>query len=196
MTHIKTLSLVALALFGVTKSASASIPEDKKLTFGGDLALQLPVGNLANITSLGIGVLGRIGYAVQPNLEITGRIGYVYGLPKDQAALSGLTINGTGGYNTSVSYVPVLGGARYYFGGKREGLHGDAELGLNFVSTTSSFGGISVSSSTTNVGSNLGVGYLLDGNLPIDLKAQVSILDIGHASDSMMLGVSGGILFF
>jgi len=59
---------------------------DKKFGVGGDLLFLIPLGDLGNATGPQIGPVARFGYRVIPNLELTGRIGYLLGLKKDIAA--------------------------------------------------------------------------------------------------------------
>jgi hypothetical protein len=69
---------------------------------------QVPVrqDDWADVTGLGIGVFGRVDYAVEPKIAVTGSIGYVAHLSKE-------TDVGIGTVETSTSELSVLGGARF-----------------------------------------------------------------------------------
>lgn len=88
--------------------------EEKPFGIGGDLAVVAPVGDLADGTGPLVGPSFRAGYHVIPNLEIGGRVGFLYGIEKS-----------AGMAESSVSAVPVLFGARYFFHGSvRRALRG------------------------------------------------------------------------
>jgi hypothetical protein len=150
---------------------AAAEPGVKKIGVGGDAMFFLPVGDLADATGPGIGILGRFGYRVIPALEVTGRIGYIFGLSKENGAIK-----------TSISNIPIWAGARYFIMNPAAGLWAGGELGVNllqFSSEGSVLGAsLSSSSSETRFGFNLAAGYVISEDLPIDIRAQFSYLNL------------------
>ena len=141
--------------------------DEKKIGVGADLQFMLPLGDLADFTGPLIGPVLRGGYRVMPPLEVTARIGYLFGLSKDQ-----------GGASTSLSIIPIWAGARYFFMDPQAGLYGAAELGLNLGSSKVEILGQSQSTSSTRLGFNIGAGYVISKELPIDIRAQFSMINL------------------
>ncbi len=86
-----------------------------------DGAFVLPLGDWADFSGPGIGVMARGNYQLQDKLQITGRLGYIYHLPKDQ-----------GGVDLSTAELLILGGARYDLGPAAV----DVATGLNMWSVS------------------------------------------------------------
>ncbi len=169
--------------------------DDKKIVVGGDLQFVLPLNSdFSNATGPLIGVLVHGGYRVIPALEITGRIGYLYGLSKSQGQIAGQD------YSTSISDIPIFVGARYYFMEPPAGLYGAAEIGANLLSVKASVAGQSASNGATREGINLGVGYVISPDLPIDIRAQFMYLNLlgtdSGEKGEYGLGISAGYSFF
>jgi len=185
----------------VTDEESASVAPaadgDKKITVGADLLFVLPVGNLHDVSGPQIGPLLRGGYRVMPQLEVTARIGYLFAFSTTQ------NINGNN-ISLSVSDFPIWLGARYFVTEAPAGPYAAAELGMNFLIANASgnVNGQNQSQSTvdTRAGFNLGVGYVLSKDLPIDVRLQYSYLNlIGAVSNEggiMGIGLSAGYSFF
>lgn len=167
----------------------ASGDDGKKMGIGGDLQFVLPLGDFADVSGPQIGPLFRFGYRVMPALEVTARAGYLYGLSKDNA-----------GMKTSVSNIPVWVGARYFFMESGAGLYGAGELGLNnmtFKLEGSVLGqSMDASDSSTRFGFNVGAGYVISKELPIDIRAQFmhhNLLGTEDGEKAMLgLGLSAG----
>jgi hypothetical protein len=165
--------------------------DDKKITVGADAQFILPVGDMSNGTGPQIGALLRGGYRVIPPLEITARIGYLFGLNKDQGA----------GISTNISNIPIWVGARYYFMDAPAGLYADAELALNLMQANVSGGGLSGSTGATREGFNVGAGYVISSDLPIDIRAQYSYFNLlgTNSGEKGLMGIGlsvGYSLFF
>lgn len=188
----------ALSILTVASAASADpapAAAEKKINLGADLHFGLPIGNLANGTGPQIGAVLRGGYMVMPELEVTLRTGYVFGLSKDVGF----------GVDASISYIPIMVGGRYFVMSPGAGLYGGLELGPNILMLkagggTATYGPVTVavpSSSTTDVkfGGQLGIGYVISKELPLDIKAQFQMLDIGDAGNSMTVGLNVGYTF-
>ena len=107
---------------GTAAPAAESGSDDKKMTLGIDAQFMLPIGDLADASGPQIGPLVRFGYRVIPALELTGRVGYLFGLSKDQ-----------GLFKSSDSNIPIWIGARYFFMDAPAGFYGAAELAVNLM---------------------------------------------------------------
>jgi hypothetical protein len=142
---------------------------------GADVGIALPVGDLADGAGLGIAALGRFEYNVAPKINLTGRLGYIHHLDKN---------------NVTLSDIPVYAGVKYFLS---EQLYGAGELGLNSVKAKVEILGTSASNSESNIGAGFGAGYLMD---KIDLRAGVNIYDLGEAGKSMTLLVTAGYNFW
>jgi hypothetical protein len=169
--------------------------DDKKIGIGIDAQFMLPTGDLSDATGPFIGPLVRFGYRVMPPLEVTARIGYLFGLGKDQGA----------GVSTSFSDIPIWLGARYFFMEPYAGLYGAAEIGANVLKPhyspdlPSSPLTDELTKSRTRFGFNLGVGYVISKDLPIDFRLQLTHLNlIGTETGekaSIAIGLSVGYTF-
>ncbi len=157
-----------------------------KVTLGVDAAFMLPLGDWADRSGLGFGGLIRGEYNVLPNLNVTGRVGYIYSLKKEESA-EGVTTK------LNVNVLPIWVGAKYFL---TDMFYGGAEVGLNHLMSKGemSGGGMDLSGSTSDdkLGVNVGAGALISG---IDLRAQLSFLSIGDTTDAMALIVTAGYNF-
>ena len=168
--------------------------EDKKIGIGGDLVFLLPLGDLGDATGPLIGPVFRFGYSVIPPLELTGRIGYLFGIGKTPAGVpSGADVS------TSVSDIPIWLGARYFFMEPHVGFYGAAELAINLMTAHTTVLGQSDSKGITREGINLGAGYVISKDLPIDIRAQFSLLNLlgkeTGESTFTAIGISAGYTF-
>jgi len=142
----------------------------------------LPVGDLSNGFSFGLG--GTLGYdrVVHPHVQIIGRTGYSHLFPKS-------------GLDVSLGAVPLWGGARYTFG-VNEGGYLEGALGptILFASATVRVLGNtqSVSDSEVKIGTSLGGGYKF-GRL--DVGGRFAMWDLGHPGDSATLLATIGYSF-
>ena len=163
--------------------------DDKKMTLGIDAQFMLPLGDFGKAAGPQIGPLVRFGYRVIPALELTGRVGYLFGLSKE-----------VGPFKSSLSNIPIWVGARYFFMDAPAGFYGAAELAINLMSAKIEAGGQSASTSVTREGINLGVGYVISKELPIDLRAQFSLLNLlgkeTNETSFTAIGISAGYSFF
>lgn len=160
-------------ILGALAVPSTAKAEDGRIGIGGDLVLMVPVGKLSDATGVLLGPVAHGGYRILPPLELTARIGYLFGFNKDQG----------NGVSTSVSDLPIWAGARYFFLDPDAGPYGAGELGFNILHSSGSSGGISASETNARFGFNLAAGYVISKELPIDLKAQFSFLNLLGQSD-------------
>lgn len=175
---------------------------EKKIGIGGDLLFLIPLGDLSDASGPQFGPLVRGGYRVIPNLEVTARLGYLIGLKKDRSFNTGLgTLTVSSGFNL----IPVWAGARYFFMDPDAGVYGAAEIGLNVLVPTTSSG--TAGDSQTRFGANLGAGYVISKELPIDIRAQLTMYNLLGKNDTTVgtttineptylgIGISGGYTF-
>ncbi|PIP77026.1 MAG: hypothetical protein COW85_11045 [Ignavibacteria bacterium CG22_combo_CG10-13_8_21_14_all_37_15] len=170
----KVLSLlVVLVLFaGFTNGQS-------KITLGVGGTLALPMGTFGDVVSMGFGglVKGEMGFG---SMIGTASVGYVTFSGKDVA-----------GYKSSWSAIPILVGTKYSFASS---FYGSVEAGLNMVTveattpeiksgTTVLYPSKTVSTSSTEFGYALGVGYQLSA---IDIVLKYQTL----ASSANFIGVN------
>jgi hypothetical protein len=141
---------------------------------GADAAVAIPFGDFSNGAGIGFGALFRAEYNLIPNLNLTGRAGFIYHLPKD-------TVIG----DIKFYEVPILAGVKYAFA---DAFYGAAELGLVWGKASTDGG----SASETNLGFTIGAGYRLDA---LDFRAGIHILDLGNAGDSTELVLNAGYNF-
>lgn len=186
---VTSVSFAQESTAAATAPATTTADDGKKMGIGGDLQFVLPLGDFADASGPQIGPLFRFGYRVMPALEVTARAGYLYGLSKDN-----------GGIKTSVSNIPVWVGARYFFMEPGAGLYGAGELGLNnmtFKLEGSILGqSMDASDSNTRFGFNVGAGYVISKELPIDIRAQFMHHNLLGTEDGekaiLGLGLSAG----
>lgn len=168
--------------------------DDKKIGIGGDLQFLLPLGDFGKATGPLIGPIFRFGYSVMPQLELTGRIGYLFGIGKTPD-----NVPAGADVSTSVSNIPIWLGARYFFMEPHAGLYGTAELALNLMTSHATVLGASSSTGITREGFNVGAGYVISKDLPIDIRAQLSMLNLlGKETGEttfLAIGVSAGYTF-
>jgi len=162
----------------------------KKIAVGADLLFVLPVGDMANDTGPQIGPLIRGGYRIIPALELTARIGYLFAFGKSQNPTPTATAS------TSITNIPVWLGARYFLGDAPAGLYGAGEIGMNFLTAhaTVNPGNVVITTGDTRAGFNLGVGYVISKDLPIDVRLQYSYFNLigaktGTNGDGTLMGI-------
>lgn len=164
---------LAAATVAFSGAARAEAPDDgKKISLGGDLLFMLPVGDLADASGPQIGPVLRGGYRVIPNLELTGRLGYLFGLKKEQGSIGGTT------FSTGFNVLPIWAGARYYFMEPGAGVYAGAELGLNIIMPTVDPEPPVKPDSRTRIGFNLLGGYVISRELPLNLGLQFSYYNL------------------
>ena len=152
-----------------------------RVLIGMDTEFGIPLGNYADVNSVGGGAVLVAEYPLMPMLGATARIGFQAHVDR--------TVNGLGSH---VNAIPVLLGTKYYIGGDRDGLFGAFELGMFDLmsSVERRVGGqiTSTSSSDLKFGMGVGVGFQQDRwNARLNLHSQ----DFGNFGSAMI--ISGGI---
>lgn len=165
MKKVLALVVLTLVLVGFTNAQTTN-----KLKLGVGAYIGLPVGTFGDVTSMGYGGV------VQGEYEFEGRIigtlttGYLM-FPGKDATVSGFSYS----YG-DWSVIPILVGAKYFFG---TNLYGTAQIGLNMTSYTNKVPSynyltgtittVDLKVSDSNFGFNIGVGYDM-GNLDFLVK--------------------------
>ncbi len=139
--------LFFIAALTAASFAGKAQDEAQPLAFSIGLEAALPMGNLADYVSFGIGGSAQVDYTIAPTLALTLNAGYIHMSAKDD--FPGLS---------SVGYIPVMGGIKYAF---TEQLYGSAQLGATFYSKSG--GGTSFTYAP-------GIGYKFSPNFDILLK--------------------------
>jgi len=103
--RISSLFVASALVVSLGFTSAASAEEESKLSVAADAAIVVPLGDWADFTGIGIGPIIRAGFEIQEKLQVTGRVGYIYHLPKD-----------AGGIDLSTAELLLLGGARYDVG--------------------------------------------------------------------------------
>jgi hypothetical protein len=178
--------LVSSAAFAQTTppatTAEATMPP-QMMNLSADGNVSLPVGSFSDGAGVGLGALLRYEYVILPQLNITGRVGFIYHLPKSQD-----------GFDTKFWTIPVLAGVKLAL---NQSFYVAGELGLfsnhATVTATGVFGTGSASASETDFGFTGGVGYRT-GNL--DARLALNVLDLSNASDTMAIAANLGFSFW
>jgi hypothetical protein len=147
----------------------------------------LPVGDLSNAFSFGLGGTLGVEHSVHPHVQIVGRSGYAMLFRKQ-------------GINASLSAIPIWGGARYTFGVGEgayvEGLMGPsviiASVAVRNVTINGVNTGGTASDSEVKFGMSFGGGYQKGR---FDAGARVQFWDLGNAGNSTTLIASVGWSF-
>lgn len=128
----------------------AAAPGVGQNTIGADVAFVLPVGDYADGVDFAVGAFGRFEHKLNPNLAITGRLGFLYN-----------QIGDDGGTDASLNMIILVGGARYNLNAAAsDGIFFSGELGINIVRFSADIGGgMEVSDSETDLTTILGGGY-------------------------------------
>ena len=181
------VTIVALFLFvGISQAQN-------KMYGNVGVNVMLPMGSFGDGAGTGIGGTAQFEMQFMPQLLGTASAGYIKWGGKDQTILGSK-------YSYSISAVPILVGAKYYFM-PSGGFYGQAQLGLFFFSTSvdapavsttfGTFGGSS-SASSSEFTFAFGAGY----ELPLSPKL---MLDLGGSflliSNSNNIGLRAGVKF-
>lgn len=169
--------------------ATSEVGEDGKIGVGGDLVTTLPLGDYWDATGPQIGASIRGGYYATPQIEPYVRVGYQYGfkkepkLPATSTPASPVTVPKIG-----INDLSVLLGGRYFFVSPYAGIYGNVEIGMHVLSLS----GYAKGDSITRFGANVGAGYVISKELPVNLGAQLSLVNlIGQESgETTFIGIN------
>ena len=161
---------VLFAIAGIGDAQAQS-----KITASAEGALVIPTGDWSDISGIGIGAFVRAGMQLQPKLEVTGRLGYVFHLSKDQ-----------GGADASTRELMILGGVRYDLGP----VFLDAATGIN--SWTFEVDSPLVDGSNTETRVPLLVGAAVPvGKVEVGGSLLIPNLLLREDNEDMMMGIMG-----
>lgn len=152
-------------------AAASANDAEKRLGLGVDAQLLLPIGAFAETTGAQVGPLVRLGCRLIGDLELTIRLGFLFAFEREVPYVGGLSF--AQGFNVR----PVWLGARYFFMDRRAGLYGAAEVGINFMVPTAATGSLA-NDLQARLGFNVGVGYVISENVPIDIRAQLTMINL------------------
>ncbi len=171
------LLIVSILLLGTTFAQN-------KMSATVNAGVSLPMGDFGSTFSTGWGLDGTFLYGLQPNLDLTGTIGYHRWSAKETS-------------DVTFSTVPVLVGVQYSFdnaGGFTP--YAMAKIGLHFATVGASVLGMTVSTSENDFGFLVGAGVLIpvSTDLNVDINASFnSISTSGSASN--YIDVKAGLNF-
>lgn len=151
------MKLIAFVFVLLASSTAIAQPRGGGNTFGGDLAIVLPLDDYGDFADFGIGPLLRIEVPAGPGY-FTGRTGFLW--------------HATDAEDFTFLIFPIYAGYRYPVGGSGGYLAG--ELGLSILYADSDFG----SDSETELGMTLG-GGLRKG--AFDIRGALFLPDVGDA---------------
>lgn len=173
-----TLAIAALTLATLTGPARAQPAPESAITAArtrnvtADPLVAIPIGDAADFTGLGIGASATLNVPVNPLVDVTGRLGLIYHLPKN---------------DVQVTLVPIYGGVRYRLSPAPSSLYGAAELGLTWGRGRVDTGVGTASDTDTELGGTLGLGYVTPR---LDLRAALLFPDAGNIDDALAIMAS------
>jgi hypothetical protein len=158
-------------------SQSHDFLREHNLRVGVDTEVGIPLGNYGDQNSVGAGVLVNGELALLDTISATLRLGYEAHVDRTFGAV-----------NSHVNAIPMLLGAKMWFGAERQGMFGAAELGMFDLMSSVSQGQSSATSNNLRFGLGAGVGYQQG---PWNARVSVHSQDVGNFGSAMM--ISGGI---
>lgn len=177
------LALVAISIPNIGTAnaeteAAVAAESPKTITLGASGFGAMPIGDLGDAVDMGIGVVASIDYPINPQLEVTGRIGYIH------------FVTDADGF--SFSNIPLWGGVRYFLNPDPESvyLHGESGFNMFRVSVDTQFG--DASDSETELALNLLAGKKF-GSLVAEGGLYIGSLD--EVDDTLMIGGTIGKTF-
>jgi hypothetical protein len=149
-----------------------------KITLGASGFGGVPLGDAGDVLDAGVGFLGSLDYPLNPQVELTGRIGYIHYL--------------TDGEGFSFSEIPIWGGARYFLNPSQESVYLHGETGFNIfrASINTQFG--DASDSESELALNLLAGKKF-GTLVAEGGLYIGSVD--EMDDTLMVGGTIGKTF-
>ena len=171
------LSGAALAERTRPSSQSQDFLKQHNLRVGVDSEVGIPLGNYSDANSVGAGILLNGELPLLDTVSATLRLGFEAHVDRTFGAV-----------NSHVNAIPMLLGAKMWFGPERQGMFGAAELGMFDLMSSVSQGTVSNSSNNLRFGLGAGLGYQQgQWSARVNLHTQ----DVGNFGSAMM--ISGGI---
>lgn len=176
----------------LTMIAFAGFTNAQKMGAEVQIGVGLPMGSFGDAFKTGFGGQGTFLYSLNPDITLTGAIGYYSFTNKDYS-------------DASYSTVPVLVGARYALGKGSFAPYAGAELGIHFgsfkvVTPAIDYGfgytssGGTFTSSSSDFGFSPMVGFMmpLTPKLNLDVNLKYNIISTSGSSTSF-LGINAGV---
>jgi hypothetical protein len=164
------LALVSLPAFSQVGAFSIGVGAE-----GG-----VPAGDFSNVSSFGIGGMGWVAYTVDPNMTVTGKVGY-------------LSFSNKVSGGPSVNMIPILVGGRYFLMPAIESTsmrsYVAADAGLYSASVS---GG--TSSTKFGIAPALGAQFSAGTNMNVDIHANYTIV-FSDPSSTSWIGFGIGLEF-
>ncbi|SRR6266550_6627567 len=177
---------IAIGVLSLSAAAFAEKPrvapshgflQDHNLSIGVDTEIGVPLGNYSDANSVGAGAFVNAELALLDTVSGTLRLGFEAHMDRS-----------LGGIDSHVNAIPMLLGAKAWFGPERQGMFGAFELGMFDLMSSVSRGTVSATSNDVRFGMGAGLGYQQNHwNARVALYTQ----DVGHFGSAMM--ISGGI---
>jgi len=173
---------IALALVFLTTNVQA---QESIMNVGADLGIFLPTGDFGDGVNTSFGFSASFEYMLQPNLGLTGTLGYI----SWSSDVDGITM----------STMPIIFGGRYYFA--TEGLQPFAGADLGFYKSTveADMFGFKFSDDETDFGFSLLGGALYPLTEDISFRGIISFTNIfngeDEVSDTNFLGIRLGAIY-
>jgi hypothetical protein len=174
-------ALVLLQLSGAARAQRMQAHGRSHVLVGVDTEVGIPLGNYADVNSVGGGALVVAEYPIMNVLGLTARLGFQAHVDR--------TVNGLGSH---VNAIPILLGTKYYIG-QHNGLFGAFEMGMFDLMSSAErpagrAGTTTVTSNDVKFGLGAGIGFQEDRwNARINVHSQ----DIGNFGSAFV--ISGGI---
>ena len=174
-------SVVFLLCFLCSVSAFAQSTSNGMWNVGVGAEVGVPMGDFNNYSSVGFGGIGTVGYMVDENLTVTGKIGFLSFSGKDQT-VAAKTVSGS-----SVTVIPILVGGRYFFMPPADmRIYGSADIGIYSIGN----GGGSKFGFAPAVGAQFKAG----DNMKVDVHADYTYISTDVTSTTW-LGIGVGLVF-
>lgn len=182
-----------VSLFVVlTVLAFSGLSNAQKMGAEVQVGVGMPMGTFGDAFKTGFGGMGTFMYGLNPDVTLTGAIGYYTFTHKDYS-------------DATFSTVPVLVGARYGLGKGSFAPYVGAELGIHFTTSKvkvaafdlgefGSYGGGTASASESVFGFSPMVGFTmpLSPKLNLDVNLKYNIISTSGSSSSF-LGINAGV---
>ena len=178
-------SVVFLFCFLCSVSAFAQSTSNGMWNVGVGAEVGVPMGDFNNYSSVGFGEMGTVGYMVDQDLTVTGKIGFLSFSGKDQTiTILGHSTTVSAG---SVSVIPILVGGRYFFMPPADmRIYGSADIGIYNIGN----GGGSKFGFAPAVGAQFKAG----DNMKVDVHADYTYISTDVTSTTW-LGIGVGLVF-
>lgn len=169
-------------IFAMFLLSSFTLFSQNPMRIGGELGVQLPMGDFGDGAGTGFGLSGIFQYEMSPEVYLGGTLGYQsFGGKVD-------------GY--SYSNIPIMALINYKFSGGNITPFIGAEAGLNMFSASYEIFGYKGSSSDTYFGINLlaGIESRMNPNLSWRVNAKYNII-MSSGSNATFLGINAGLMY-